>query len=237
MSLVSYERKDDVVVLTMDDSKMNSFSFEMIDQINKALDKAEKEQGSWSLLIVGNNKAFSAGFDLKTMTKPPCLEQHELFMQGGSLVMRLFEFPRPVIFGCSGHALALGAIMLMAGDFIVGKRGKGKIGINEVAIGMTVPVFGVELARLRLSRKHFAKAVLQGSIYSPDEAVECGFLDIAVDENEFQSTCMAEATRLAKLKNPGFSNTKSFIKQETWRKIHATIHEDGKRLLPREAKL
>ena len=82
------------------------------------------------------------------MGGPRSSEQHGLFLEGARLSLRIFDFPRPVVIGCSGHALALGAIMLLAADYRVGRRGpKFKIGLNEVAIGMTAPVFAIELAR------------------------------------------------------------------------------------------
>mmetsp|Transcript_5966 Transcript_5966/g.6852 ORF Transcript_5966/g.6852 Transcript_5966/m.6852 type:complete len:239 (-) Transcript_5966:4-720(-) len=236
-SLVSYERKGDVVVLTMNDQKMNSFSFQLIQELNKALDRATLEKGSWSLLLLGNAKAFSAGFDLSVMGAPPSMDQHRLFVEGSELVLRFFEFPRPVVFGCSGHALALGAIMLLAGDVRIGKRGKAKIGMNEVAIGMSVPQLAVELARHKLTAKELNAATTQAKIYNVDQAVACGYLDVAVDEADFETTCFAEAERLAKLKNPGFSTTKSFLKREIAEKTRGALMNDATRLLPPEAKL
>lgn len=238
MALVQYERKGDVVVITLDDGKMNSFTFSLIEALHGALDKAEKEDGSVSVLLMGNAKAFSAGFDLGIMGGPQSMEQYNLFMRGCELSIRLAEFPRPVAMGSTGHGLALGAIILLAGDVRVGKRGpKFKYGMNEVAIGMSVPILGVELARAKMPKAYISRAVTQGCIFTADEAVQAGFLDICVDAADFEATCMAEAGRLAKLKNPGFSTTKKYERQAMMKIIKDTLLEDGNRLKPPEAKL
>ena len=134
------------------------------------------------------------------MGAPPSAEQHRLFMEGARLSLRLFDFPRPVVIGCSGHALALGAIILLAADYRVGRRGpKFKIGLNEVAIGMTAPIFAVELARNKMPKTHFERSVIHAEVHTPDSAVDAGFLDVAVDERYFRPQCDAVASRMAKV--------------------------------------
>jgi enoyl-CoA hydratase len=224
MAVVEYERKGDVVVITMDDGKMNSFDFKLLEAVGAALDRVDAESGNVSILLMGNAKAFSAGFDLKIMKGPPSEAQYNLFMRGCELVIRLAEYHRPVVIGCPGHGLALGAILLLAGDVRVGKRGsKFKYGMNEVQIGMTVPILGVELARHKMPKSKFGYATTQGAIVGPDEAVEFGFLDMCVEESEFQAVCYAEAERLARLKNPGFKNTKQYERGEMIAHIKATL--------------
>jgi enoyl-CoA hydratase len=102
---------------------------------------------------------------MQVMGGPVSEVQYTLFMAGANLALRVFEFPRPVVIGCSGHALALGAIFLLAADVRVGKRGpKYKIGLTEVAIGMTVPVFGVELARHSMSKAQLERGIAQAQV-------------------------------------------------------------------------
>lgn len=99
------------------------------------------------------------------MGGPPSSAQYDLFMAGANLALRLFDFPRPVVIGCTGHALALGAIFLLAADVKVGQLGaRHKIGLTEVAIGMTVPVFGVELARHSITKTALEDSVLHSKV-------------------------------------------------------------------------
>ena len=117
---------------------------------------------------------FSAGFDLKVMgPKGGSPAQRTALLQaGGSLCLRIFGYPKPLVLAITGHALALGAVMMLAGDVRVGTTNpKAKYGLNEVAIGMTLPAFGWELARARLAQKDYSRAVTMGTIYDATDAV------------------------------------------------------------------
>ena len=78
-------------------------------------------------------------------------DARRLLAAGANLGVRLFTFPIPVVLGVTGHALAMGGILTTTADYRVGADGPYKIGLNEVAIGMPVPSFAVELCRDRLS--------------------------------------------------------------------------------------
>jgi len=56
-----------------------------------------------------------------------------------------------VIIGCTGHAVAMGAFLLLCGDYRVGVDGPFRIVANEVAIGMTMPFTAIEFCRQRLT--------------------------------------------------------------------------------------
>ena len=67
-----------------------------------------------------------------------------LVEEGFVLGIRLLEYPAPVIIGCTGHAVAMGAFLLLCGDYRVGVDGPFRIVANEVAIGMTMPFTAIE---------------------------------------------------------------------------------------------
>ena len=96
-----------------------------------------------------------------------------------------------------GHALALGALVVAACDLRIGADGPFKIGTNEVGIGMALPRFGVELARDRLSKRHFTAAVQWARIYDPAGAAEAGWLDTVVAADQVEAEALAAATRAA----------------------------------------
>jgi enoyl-CoA hydratase len=222
---VRSEIREGVSVVTLDDGKANALSHAVIDAIERALDAAEKEAGS--VLLVGRPGRFSGGFDLVTMRSGPQAVRG-LVTAGAELFLRLFELPLPVVSACTGHALAAGAILLLASDARIGTRGDFKIGLNEVAIGMTLPIFGVELARARLSRRHFERAASQAEIYAPEAAVDAGFLDRAVEPDAVLATALAEARRLAGLPQPAFAHTKLRSHGEIVAGIRATLEDDMK---------
>ncbi len=222
---VRTEIQDRVAVVRIDDGKANALSHAVLDAIGEALDRAEKEAGS--VLLVGRPERFSAGFDLATMRSGPEAVRG-LVGAGAELFLRLFELPLPVVSACTGHALAAGALVLLASDLRIGATGEFKIGLNEVGIGMTLPIFAVELARARLSRRHFERATIQAELYAPDAAVDAGFLDRAVAPPAVFDTALAEARRLAELAQPAFQNTKLRSHADVAAGIRASLANDLK---------
>jgi enoyl-CoA hydratase len=95
-----------------------------------------------------------------------------MLARGVDLFLRLYLYPRPVVAACTGHAIAAGAIILMSCDLRVGTRGEYKIGLPEVTIGMPLPFFATELARDRISKRHYARVTALGTMYDPDGAVD-----------------------------------------------------------------
>lgn len=105
-SLVSTKQHGDVSVLRLDDGKMNAFSSSMIAEVHRALDEAES---AGAVVLTGNAKCFSAGFDLSVMGKGPSADAGRLLSEGGELLFRLLTFKRPLVMAAPGHSMALGA--------------------------------------------------------------------------------------------------------------------------------
>ena len=97
----------------------------------------------------------------------------------------------PVVLAVTGHALAMGGLFLLSADYRIGTEGEFKLGLNEVAIGMTLPYFGVELARARLDPAHFELSVSCAYLYDAVGAVEAGYLDESVGVDQIISRALS----------------------------------------------
>jgi len=191
--------------------------------VQECLGTAERE--AKAVVLVGRDRRFSAGFDLGEMTGG-AESARKLVTAGAHLMLRLYSFPRPVIAACTGHALAAGAILLLSSDARIGAEGDFKIGLNEVAIQMTLPIFALELARARLSKRHFTASTTQARIYDPISAVDAGYLDRTAKPESLLDAALDEARRLATLPDPAFRNTKARERSATLRMIHETLEAD-----------
>lgn len=191
---VTYELRGDVAVITMDDGKANAIGHETAAALRAGLDRARTE--AKAVVIAGRPGRFSAGFDLQTMTSGDDAAR-ELLRAGADVAIDIHGFPRPVVIAATGHALAMGAILLMAADVRIGADGPFKVGLNEVAIGMPVPRFAVELARASLQETHFTRAVNLAEVYDPTGAVAAGYLDRLVAADDVLDAAVTEAAELA----------------------------------------
>lgn len=221
--VVRYTLEDEVAVLRLDDGKANALSHAVLEALGSQLDRAEKEAGA--VLLAGRESRFSGGFDLATMRSGPEAVR-SLVTAGAEFLLRLLTYPQPVVVACTGHAVAAGSLVLLAADTRLGAGGDFRIGLSEVSIAMTLPVFALELARQRLSKRHFVAATTQARLYAPDEAVDAGYLDRVVSPEELLPAARAEATRLVQLPQPAFRETKMRAHGATAAFIREGLEED-----------
>jgi enoyl-CoA hydratase len=219
--LVSYSLDDGVATLAMDDGKANVMSEAMLAALNAALDRAQRDRAV--VLLTGRPRMFSGGYDLAMFSR----SREELvrtLKAGGDLVLRMFEFPLPIVAACTGHAVAQGAFTLLASDVRVGAAGAFRIGLNEVVIGLTIPHYGIEIARARLTPSWFNHATVTGAFYPPAEAATAGFLDRVVHEGSVLQAAREEATRVSKIDIAAHAATKKRARRhalEAIRTLHA----------------
>ena len=220
---VTIDLHGDVAVISLDDGKANALSHTVLEALDAAFDRAEAE--ARGVVIAGRPGMFSAGFDLKVM-QSSSEAMRDLVGAGTTMLLRIFDFPLPVVTACTGHALAAGALMLLASDFRVGVSGEFKIGLPEVSIGMPLPIFGVELARARLAAPLLERATVHAEVFDPEQAFEAGFLDAVVDRDAVLERAIAEAARLGALDRSAFTVTRRHIRGASERHIRDTLADD-----------
>lgn len=206
-TLPTYRLDEGIAVITLDDGKANAFGNAALESLEALLDRVEGDDAR-ALVLVGREGRFSAGFDLKEMTES-VEAMRALVIRGATWWLRLYGLGVPTVAACTGHALAGGAITLLACDVRIGADVAAKIGLNEVSIGMPLPTFAVEFARERIATHAFAASTLQATVYDPAGAVEVGYLDRVVPAESLVSEAMSEARRLAELRTGAYARTKT----------------------------
>jgi enoyl-CoA hydratase len=221
---VAYEREGSVATIAMDDGKVNALSLTMLGEINGALDQAEQDGAV--VVLTGRAGVFSAGFDLARLNAGGH-DSAAMVLAGFELAHRVLSFPTPVVIASSGHAIAMGVFLLLSGDYRLGVAGAAhKITANEVAIGLTVPRAAVEICRQRLTPAAFNRAVLLAEPFTPDSAVEAGFLDAVVPAADLLTTAQATASRLAGLDLRAHAATKRRAREGALTAVRAAIDAD-----------
>lgn len=226
--LLSFALEGSTAVLRMDDGKANALSEAMINALLEGFARAEKEASA--VVLTGRADRFCAGFDLKVMTSGADGVK-KLFLRGADLLVKMFGLPMPLIIACTGHALAGGAQVLLTGDVRIGTSGPYRIGLNETAIGMPLPVLGVEFARARLALTELSRATLGAQLYTPEEAVKAGYLDEVRSAAEVLPRAMEEAQKLGALSRPAYAATKQRLRGATLAHVQATLESDMTSLL------
>jgi enoyl-CoA hydratase len=208
--------------ITLDDGKVNAMSSAMLGEIDAALDAAERAEAV--IVLRGREGIFSAGFDLPTFQRGRDASV-AMVRAGAELVARLLAFPRPVLTVCTGHAYPMGAFLMLAADVRFGAAGPWRIGLNETAIGITVPKFAVELARHRLTPPGFAR-IQSAALFAPEEAQRLGYLDRVLVAEELAGAVEEEAQRLRALDLPSFAATKARINERALGAVRSALEEE-----------
>lgn len=221
--LATYELEGRVATIAMDDGKVNALSIAMLKEVHAALDQAERDGAV--VVLTGREKFFSAGFDLEVFSERPG-EIVEMLTLGARLSERILGFPTPVLVACSGHAIAAGTFAALAADLRIGVDGPFKIGLNEVKIGLTVPLYVVELARQRLAPRDFNRSLVTAAMYPPSEAVAAGFLDRVVAIEELRDVSLAAAEELAGLDTAAHAATKLRVRDGALKALREAIEAE-----------
>lgn len=227
-SLVSYRLDGSVATIAMDDGKVNAMSPAMIAELNAALDRAEKDRAV--VILTGREGVFSAGFDLHVL-RTGVVDAWNMVRSGFELAARILAFERPVVVACTGHAMAMGAFLVLVADYRLGIRGPYKYVVNEVAIGITMPRAAVEICRQRLAPAQFQRAVLLSEVFSPEAAVDAGFVDRVVALPELSAEAERLARDYAKLDARAFARTKARVREASIDAVRAAIARDATELL------
>jgi enoyl-CoA hydratase len=112
----------------------------------------------------------------------------------------------------------------MAVDIRIGAQGEYKLGLNEVAIGMALPDFALILADERLSRRHLTRATAHAEVYSPDAAVDVGYLDWVVAEEDLEESAFGHARTLGEsLHAKAHHKTKLALRAESAERLRQSL--------------
>lgn len=213
-----------VTTITMDDGKANALSPDMQSAIHDGLDRAV--DAGTAVVIAGRDGRFSGGFDLGVMGDGGDAAVG-MVIGGFELARRLLTFERPVVIACTGHAMAMGAFLLLSADLRVGPTGPFKVAANEVAIGMTVPYTAIELMRARLTPAAIQRSALLAEVFDPAGAVEAGYLDRLTEPGDVIAAAQASAAGAAtSLDAAAHRRTKQRLRAPTVEAIDAALARD-----------
>jgi enoyl-CoA hydratase len=222
---VTYELRDRIAVISIDDGKANALSFEVLAAIDEGLDRAEADDAG-AVLIAGRAGMFSGGFDLKVMGSGDARATLGLVTTGAELILRMYRSPKPIVAACTGHAVAAGALLLMGAHHRVGADGAFRIFLIETQNGMVLPDWAVELTKERLVGPHAQQAAIESRVYDPATAVDAGFLDRVVAADGVVDAALAEAARLAALPAAAYAGNAAKVRAAGVERLAEAVARD-----------
>lgn len=223
---LTIDRDDDVVILTMDDGRANALGPDLSGALSAAVGEASADESVAAIVLAGREGRFSGGFNLDIIASGDASATLSMVADGGSLVRQLYGCDVPVVAACTGHAVAAGALLLLGCDVRIGPDAPVKIGLNEVAIGMTLPRWALIIAAERLSKRHLQRSVVNARLLDGAGAVNAGFLDEAVDPDAVLDAAIAEAKSMSALDRSSYIKTVEAVRSNALAAMDEALQSD-----------
>src|SRR5688500_6032675 len=175
--LVKYEAQRGVAILTLDDPPANTYTHEMMRDLDEAILKARFDDSVHVIVLVGNGeKFFCAGANISMLNSVTPGFKYYFCLHANETLNRLEQTPKLVIAALNGHCVGGGLEIAMAADLRFARRNAGKIGLPEVNLGVLPGTGGTQrLARL-VGKASAIELMITGRTFDFDEAKQMGIV-------------------------------------------------------------
>ena len=181
-TLVHYEARDGVAILTLDDPPANTYTYELMQDLDQCILRARMDESVHVIVLTGaGEKFFCAGASIPMLNSVTPTFKYYFCLHANETLNRLEQTPKLVIAALNGHTVGGGLEIAMAADIRIARRGGGKIGLPEVNLGVLPGTGGTQrLARL-VGKAAAIELMVTGRTFEFDEAKELGIVTHVYD--------------------------------------------------------
>ncbi|HEX2209914.1 MAG TPA: enoyl-CoA hydratase/isomerase family protein [Longimicrobium sp.] len=181
-TLVHYEVQDGVAIFTLDDPPANTYTHEMMRQLDAAILRARFDTSVDVIVITGKGeKFFCAGANINMLQKADPTWKYYFCLHANETLLRLEHTPKLVIAALNGHTVGGGLEIAMAADLRIARRGAGKVGLPEVALGVLPGTGGTQRLTKLVGTSKAIELMVQGNNIDFDEAAGMGIVNRVID--------------------------------------------------------
>jgi enoyl-CoA hydratase len=211
-TMIDYVEEGQVAILRLARGKGNALNLDLVTALADALDRLDKSPARAGI-ITGQGNVFGAGVDLLALAEggPDYIRKFVPVMLRS--FERLATFPKPLVAAVNGHAIAGGAILMMACDQRLLARGTARIGLTEVLVGVVFPAWALEIVRFATPPQHFSTVICTGRTWQPEDALARGLVDELVEPERLLDRAREVAAEMAAISPSVFSKTKLAVRR------------------------
>ncbi len=175
--VINYHKDGHIAILELDDPPANTYTHEMMRQLDEAILDARFDDGIEVILITGKGeKFFSAGANIAMLNNVSPEFKYMFCLHANETLSRLEQTPKLVIAALNGHCVGGGLEIAMACDIRIARQDAGKIGLPEVALGVLPGTGGTQrLARL-VGKSRAIELMATGRTFSFEQALDWGIV-------------------------------------------------------------
>ena len=183
--LVTGARHEGVMVLELSNAPANTYSYEMMRELDAHVLDARMDAGVHVIVVTGarsgKTEFFCAGADIKMLEKADPYFKYNFCLHANETLCRLEQTPKLVIAAINGHCVGGGLEIALACDLRIARRQAGKLGLPEVALGVLPGTGGTQRLARAVGRAKAIELMAEGVTVDVDEAKSLGLVNAVLD--------------------------------------------------------
>lgn len=193
-TLINYTTTDGVAIIELTNPPANTYSYEMMSQLDQAILQARFDEDVHVLLLRGQGeKFFSAGAEISMLNAVTPTFKYYFCLHANETLTRLEQTPKLVIAALNGHTVGGGLEIAMACDIRIAKRGGGKVGLPEVNLGVLPGTGGTQRLARALPKSKAIELMTEGKLISFEEARDFNLINYIYEPENYWEQVMEYA--------------------------------------------
>ena len=178
MLKLDYEVKDGVALITLNDPPANTYSYEMMQELDRAVLNARMDEAVQVIVITGQGqKFFCAGADIQMLANVTPTYKYYFCLHANETLNRLEQTPKLVIAAINGHCVGGGLEVAMAADIRIAHKGAGKMGLPEVSLGVLPGTGGTQRLVRIVGKSRAIEMMATGQLFDFERGLELGIVN------------------------------------------------------------
>jgi enoyl-CoA hydratase/carnithine racemase len=191
---VDYKAADGVAVLTLNEPPANLYSYELMQDLDRAILEARMDESVHVIVITGaGEKFFCAGADIQMLTSVTPVYKYYFCLHANETLSRLEQTPKLVIAAINGHCVGGGLEVAMAADIRIARKGGGKMGLPEVSLGVLPGTGGTQRLVRIVGKSKAIELMATGDLFDFERGLELGLINRLIEPENFMSDVMEYA--------------------------------------------
>jgi len=185
-----------VLTITLDDPPANTYSYEMMQELDAAVLAARMDPAVHVIVITGaGEKFFCAGANIGMLKDADPTFKYYFCLHANETLNRLEQTPKLVIAALNGHTVGGGLEVAMAADIRIARQGGGKIGMPEVSLGVLPGTGGTQRFARLVGKAKAIELMATGSLFSFEDAQAMGLVNHVWNDAALSGRTFAQAVQ------------------------------------------
>lgn len=202
-NLVQYHTAEGVAILTLNDPPANTYSYEMMQELDRSILAARMDDSVQVIVITGNGeKFFSAGANIQMLANVTPTFKYYFCLHANETLSRLEQTPKLVIAAINGHCVGGGLEIAMAADIRIARKDAGKMGLPEVSLGVLPGTGGTQRLVRIVGKSKAIELMASGELFDFNRGTGLGILNHVYEAETAQNFMQQVLTYASQFTSP-----------------------------------